>query len=171
MGMDVFGREPSSKHGEYFRNNVWYWRPLAELCIHFAPEICSACTYWHSNDGDGLDGDDALLLAEVLEARHQDGSLADYISRRDEELSALPDVTCHLCNGSGVRTDKIGKKTGLPKMLIAEKDHPRDGERGWCNGCNGTGGQRPFQSNYPCTLENVVEFTAFLKHCGGFNIH
>jgi hypothetical protein len=29
MGMDVYGKEPKSDKGEYFRNNVWWWRPLA----------------------------------------------------------------------------------------------------------------------------------------------
>ncbi|QOR55575.1 MAG: hypothetical protein UMS36scaffold28_65 [Phage 59_13] len=28
MGMDVYGVKPKSKQGEYFRNNVWSWRPL-----------------------------------------------------------------------------------------------------------------------------------------------
>ncbi len=28
MGFDVCGLEPETKKGEYFRNNVWWWRPL-----------------------------------------------------------------------------------------------------------------------------------------------
>ena len=28
MGMDVSGMNPSSETGEYFRNNVWWWRHL-----------------------------------------------------------------------------------------------------------------------------------------------
>ena len=28
MGMDVFGLAPKEEKGEYFRNNVWWWRPL-----------------------------------------------------------------------------------------------------------------------------------------------
>ena len=31
MGMDVYGREPLTKEGEYFRANVWSWRPLRDL--------------------------------------------------------------------------------------------------------------------------------------------
>jgi len=37
MGMDVFGRNPDSKVGEYFRANVWSWHPIHTLCI----ELCS----------------------------------------------------------------------------------------------------------------------------------
>lgn len=28
MGMDVFGRTPTSKQGEYFRASIWDWQPL-----------------------------------------------------------------------------------------------------------------------------------------------
>ena len=28
MGMDVYGERPRTNKGEYFRNNVWWWRPL-----------------------------------------------------------------------------------------------------------------------------------------------
>ena len=31
MGMDVYGRNRCSKEGEYFRNNVWWWRPRRVL--------------------------------------------------------------------------------------------------------------------------------------------
>jgi hypothetical protein len=37
MGMDVHGRKPSSPAGEYFRANVWSWRPIYALVI----ELCS----------------------------------------------------------------------------------------------------------------------------------
>ncbi len=73
MGMDVFGREPKNETGKYFRNNVWYWRPLAELCQGLAPEICKACRYWQSNDGDGLDeaGAEALAASLAVELRQR----------------------------------------------------------------------------------------------------
>lgn len=31
MGFDIYGRKPSSDAGKYFRNNVWWWRPLRML--------------------------------------------------------------------------------------------------------------------------------------------
>ena len=38
MGMDVIGLKPTSKEGEYFRNNVWWWGPLADYCMEVAPD-------------------------------------------------------------------------------------------------------------------------------------
>ena len=55
MGMDVYGRNPTTKQGEYFRNNVWWWHPLADYCTSVAPDITAQCNSWHHNDGDGLD--------------------------------------------------------------------------------------------------------------------
>ena len=66
MGMDICGRNPTGERGQYFCNNVWWWRPLADYCIKVAPDICAACRYWHSNDGDGLDATEAVILAEAL---------------------------------------------------------------------------------------------------------
>jgi hypothetical protein len=37
MGMDVVGRKPDSPAGEYFRANIWSWRPIQALII----ELCS----------------------------------------------------------------------------------------------------------------------------------
>ena len=37
MGMDVSGRNPDSSAGEYFRANVWSWRPIHAL-------ICDLCS-------------------------------------------------------------------------------------------------------------------------------
>ena len=48
MGMDMYGRKPTGERGEYFRNNVWWWHPLADYCIMIAPDICAPCKYWHT---------------------------------------------------------------------------------------------------------------------------
>ena len=51
MGMDVVGKNPSTPEGEYFRANVWSWRPIHALC-----EIVTQTLYpeWSYNDGKGL---------------------------------------------------------------------------------------------------------------------
>lgn len=171
MGMDVFGQKPRSKKGEYFRNNVWWWRPLAELCLELAPEICGACQYWQSNEGDGLDDAGAKALATVLEEAIASGLVATRVAAREAWLQNLPDEPCGQCDGTGVRRDAVGIEGGHPDMLVVEPpDHPRLGQRGWCNGCRGRGTVRPFITHYPSSVENVAEFAAFLKDCGGFQI-
>lgn len=53
---------------------------------------------------------------------------------------------CWLCHGTGVRADPVGVKLGYDARVIEvggfydiEADHPRLGQIGWCNGCNGKG--------------------------------
>jgi hypothetical protein len=90
MGMEVFGKKPDSEVGEYFRNNVWWWSPLARYCCEVAPEITSHCEYWQRNDGDGLGARYSKQLAKVLREKISSGETAkwkveyDYLSRNDE---------------------------------------------------------------------------------------
>ncbi len=156
MGMDVYGRNPSGKEGEYFRNNVWWWRPLADICQSLAPKICANCKHWQSNDGDGLDAADAAALASVLETRIDDGTLDKLIAERDAYIEALPDEPCSLCEGAGRRSDELAIEHGWDKKP--------------CNACKGSGTQRPFETHYPQDVENVREFATFLKASGGFRI-
>lgn len=77
MGMDVFGKQPRSKTGEYFRNSIWWWHPLADYILENSPqELTSKCRYWHSNDGDGLDDEDSKKLADHLQQLIDSGHTA-----------------------------------------------------------------------------------------------
>jgi hypothetical protein len=65
MGMDVYGKKPSSKAGEYFRANVWSWRPIHTLCelVHGGD-----LPGWGYNDGAGFSTQaECNTLAEKLE--------------------------------------------------------------------------------------------------------
>jgi hypothetical protein len=172
MGMDVFGKNPKNKTGEYFRRNVWGWRPLATLCVDLAPDTCAACEHWQSNDGDGLEEDGAAELAGVLQKALKSGKVEQYLAAREEVLAAMPDEPCLLCDGSGIRNDPLGRMHGMHKERITEPDnHPRYGQIGTCNGCNGVGHRRPLETWFELEVEDVREFAAFLKASGGFAIH
>jgi len=82
MGMDIYGKAPSGKAGTYFRNNIWWWHPLADYILMVAPEETAACTGWHVNGGDGLDKAGALALADKLQAEIDSGRCARYALSR-----------------------------------------------------------------------------------------
>jgi DnaJ-class molecular chaperone len=157
MGMDVFGKEPTGEVGEYFRASVWSWHPLATFLYEEFPELCVGCRNWHSNDGDGLDAVQSKALAAALTVALESGQVGDYVSRRDAELAAMPDLVCTYCNGTGVRTDEVGKKHGLDKP-------------GGCNACSGKGKVRPSETMYSLSVERITAFRDFLQACGGFEI-
>lgn len=170
MGMDVMGRDATTEEGAYFRNNVWWWHPLWSYCEHVAPSIAGKVKHGHSNDGDGLGKTDSLRLAEVLEAELASGRTKAYETAHMARLAALPRTTCPHCAGTGVRSDAIAVQMGQPERVIDEPGHPRHGQKGWCNACDGFGTQEAFEARYPFSEENVTEFVAFLQGCGGFRI-
>lgn len=139
---------------------------MADMCRGLAPEICAECECWHTNDGDGLGDEASVALAEVLERRIGDGTIARLISKRAAYLEGLPDEVCAICDGTGVREAIERKPGGLAAKLFPIEPSPS----GKCNGCEGKGKCRPFETNYPASVENVAEFAAFLRDSGGFSI-
>lgn len=152
MGMDVCGVDNPDA---YFRNNVWWWRPLADYCCDIAPDVTSHCHYWQSNDGDGLNAGDAIALADRLEVELVAGRTEAYAAIRQAELDRIPDEPCTICGGTGLRA---------APPTVGPGDEP-------CNGCDSKGKRRPFDTYYPFSADNVRKFVEFLRVCGGFEIH
>lgn len=179
MGMDVYGKAPTASEGEYFRRNAWGWRSLANLVCEIAPDIAAACKYWQSNDGDGLDAAASALLADALEVALADGSAARWIAAHDARAAAAPNRPCIHCGATGVRSDDIGKRMKQPERVCEATTnlgagpvpHPRAGQQGWCNGCDGRGWQEAWEKSYHVDADDVREFSAFLRASGGFEIH
>ncbi|WP_345188982.1 hypothetical protein [Microbacterium panaciterrae] len=162
--MDVIGKDPISEVGRYFRNNVWWWRPLATYIVQEHTLLAVGCSHWQSNSGDGLNAEQSQALADALDADLASGKVAQWAAEYAAEVAALPRETCWLCEGTGVRTDDIGVQHGFNK--------PRDPEtgRGGCNGCSGIGTTEPPAASYPFDVDNVREFATFVRASGGFEI-
>ncbi|WP_124625771.1 hypothetical protein [Burkholderia sp. Bp9012] len=154
MGMDVFGKAPTSKVGRYFRSNVWCWHPLWRYCEKIAPDIIPRNNLGHSNDGWGLDARGASALAERLARALASGETAQYERAHEAALAALPLVPCTICGGTGNR---------------AEPPHVGPGPL-HCNGCDGEGRTPHFSTYYHFSTEFLGKFEMFLRHCGGFKI-
>jgi hypothetical protein len=159
MGMDVIGKNPQNKTGKYFRNNAWWWRPLAAYACEVAPEITAKCKYWYYNDRDGLSGEDSILLANLLQKEIDNGRTERYARLRLSQIEQMPNEPCCLCEGTGTR--KPGPKGG-------PGDPTKDGIV--CNSCIGNGYVRPSADHYGFSVENVQKFAYFLLGCGGFEI-
>ena len=152
--MDVYGKNPKHQSGEYFRNNVWYWRPLANYVCDIAPDITQHCKQWQSNDGDGLNETRSIQLAKKIWEDIKSGTASVYEQAYRNKMNSMPDETCRVCKGTGFRKDLPGY----------------GGESKPCNGCDQTGKVRPIDTEYPFELSNVKEFANFLENCGGFEI-
>jgi hypothetical protein len=150
MGMDVSGKNPTKDVGKYFRSNVWWWRPLAFFCDFAAPVLWGKIEYSQSNDGDGLNAKDSVALAVILKEHLASGSAKSYIEIREAELKALPLEACTLCDSTGTRNDEV--------------------LQGKCNGCDGTGYRKAWDTIYPLNETSIQEFAEFVEHSGGFEI-
>lgn len=155
MGMDVYGIKPVSEVGEYFRNNVWWWRPLWNYCLDKYPEIAGKVEYGHSNDGDGLDAQDSYKLGLLLRQDIESGVVRKYDLDYKQYVANLPKETCKICKGT--------------KMYFYEDIEGNDQER-QCTNCDDDGKTKSFDACYPFSEENVKEFADFCIDSGGFRI-
>jgi len=172
MGMDVYGISPKSEQGEYFRNNVWWWHPLWEYCQKAHPELVGDDpTGGHYNDGYGLDEDGAINLGRSLLLDWENGlaTLAERLFH--EERAALPPIPCEYCDSTGIRTDGIGIKLGMPEQELSPAVAAYTGRtHGYCNGCEGVGHLFEHATAYNFSADNVRKFALFLLDSGGFAI-
>ena len=169
MAMDLYGKNAKNQAGEYFRNNVWWWHPLWEYCVSIHSYIAGKVDDGRSNDGDGLDQDEAKKLGLRLMSDLENGATAKYEWEYRERLSLLPMPDCNWCDSTGIRTDPVGVENGMPTKELDEDVAIMVGRtHGWCNSCRGYGKRSPWQVNYPFSTENVQEFADFLLNCGGF---
>lgn len=170
MGMDVFGNQPMNDKGEYFRNNVWWWRSLWEYCEEVAPELTSNVN-GHFNDGDGLDEDGAVALSNRLFEEIESGRTEAYEHAYNAALSKLPRHECEYCGGTGIRTDEVGLENGMPTRELEPYMAVLTGRTvGYCNACQGEGMRDSFETNYQFSVDNVRSFAEFLQFSGGFQI-
>jgi len=147
--------------GDYFRANVWWWRPLWECVAYFCDDILTEEDIQNGKMNNGYEYNikTAQAISDRLEQVLKDGDLHKYRDGRNEFLNELPDEDCKVCNGTGVREDKIGKKA-------REKDKEYK-----CNGCQGRGKNENFAKNYDFDIDFVMDFAKFCEQSGGFSIY
>ena len=176
MGMDVYGLNPTttaparpehddfdsedwsnyfdgqSMSGQYFRNNVWYWRPLWDYIHELCNEVISKEDWesGHMNGGHVIDAETCKYISNALKIELDNGGVERYERLYKKSIEALPLEECTLCDGSGQRDDQY--------------------VQGECNGCQGEGERRSSDSHYPFEVSNVKAFQHFVENCGGFEI-
>ena len=161
MGFDVYGSHATGQKGEYFRNSVWWWRPLWEFITEYADD-CLTQEQLHDgnyNSGMAVSANDASALAKRLKDLVRSGEARGYQAQRQTMLDALPDEPCEFCE-QGVTTEAVGKKYPAYQPHIGKP----------CIQCKGKGTREPFDKGYVFSVRNVVEFAHFCEASGGFEV-
>jgi hypothetical protein len=153
MGFDLTGRNPKDERGEYFRNNAWWWRMLSyyvRLKCKSSMTKAEYNGYWDSNDGQVISKRSSERIGKKLFALINSGDTEKFRKEYYDTINALPMVECNICKGKGKRNDKIVK--------------------GKCNGCDGKGVVKDWDTNYYFDVKNVNNFAIFSINSGGFEI-
>jgi hypothetical protein len=89
MGFDLTGLKAKSKKGEYFRANVWFWRPLANYVLDVCKVPERMRTSWYYNDGHIVPESDALRIADILDEQIKEGKVKAYEKLYEKARKAL----------------------------------------------------------------------------------
>jgi hypothetical protein len=84
LGVDFYGKAPSTKKGKYYQNSWWSWCPLVEYIFEVAPDIASHCAHLDIHDGEhGLDARGRLRLPTNCRQKSTIAAALRGISRGD----------------------------------------------------------------------------------------
>ena len=152
--------------GNYFRNNVWWWRPLwtftCDHCADFLTEddMNGGCY----NDSYIITEDKAVAIAERLYEALKEPETQEYLDNHmkvmekakkhnemiDQEKKALDEIAV------AITGDKDIAPINYPKDLKKKFDELQK--------------RRDWASSYPINRENIENFARFAEQSGGFSI-
>lgn len=153
MGMDVYGRNPTEPAGEYFRANVWSWRPI-HLLIRVANDLADGNLFDEDtlesmahNDGAGLERqNECTTLAWIMDKLLTKDKLEEIgFIVQDDEIN-FPIWQDH-------DEQLVVDASGVLKQF-KEVDDPNT-----------------VRNAYGTTFDHVKKFIEFLKYCGGFEVN
>ena len=151
--------------GEYFRNNVWFWRPLWVFVCNNCADILNEDDMMggESNSGYEISEHKAELIGRRLSALLADGTV-DEVDR----ISALDRAKAKAHNDEikeqqdEIR-DKVHKEHGKD---VAPANYPEPYYTEWHN----LQKQEQWYAHYPFDKENIEDFAKFCLESGGFEI-
>lgn len=151
--------------GDYFRANVWYWRPIADYVINYTDCIAEEdIKYWHENGGHEVDEETAIQISNQLNALIKQGHTKayekGYEDERKKEEKHNDKVEKELEKFCQSVKDKLGKAD------LAPADFPKEDHDEWERIYR----KRKSGASYPFSVKVVKEFADFCKHSGGFRI-
>tara|TARA_Y100000114_G_scaffold126774_1_gene123264 strand:+ start:48 stop:641 length:594 start_codon:yes stop_codon:yes gene_type:complete len=152
--------------GYYFRNNVWWWRPLAELIHDKCGDLLSERQKegLHNNSGTEFDDDTALAIANRLSSLIKDG----YVSELEESIKANAKIASK--HNKKIEQKLQDLKKEVEKIRPGENLAPGQYPFPYNNHWQEIYAQKSWDDSYPFAKANVEEFINFARHSGGFQI-
>ena len=151
--------------GIYFRNNCWWWRPLANFII----DNCDWLTQeqqarLHDNSGFEFSQHEATTIADTLQKKVDDGTAKAREERSKKEMAVAEEWNKGIHAQQEELEKEAKKETGNPK--IVPRDYPKHIYKKWDDLQKAT----DHKAHYPFVEANVKRFICFLRECGGFQV-
>ncbi len=152
--------------GHYFRNNVWWWRPLADYVLNLMGGIIPKEDHsaWHHNDGYRVEEDIALKIADRLEQELKTSRVRQIQKHYDEVNKKAIEHNNKLRIKMKELHQIVIDKTGDEN--IAPVSYPEPFKSQWDDIYK----MLDHMAGYPFSEENVVDFMRFCRASGGFKI-
>ena len=151
--------------GDYFRNNVWWWRPLASYVIKYTGCIDeSDHEYWSENGGHEVDDETAKQIHNQLQVLIESGHTQKFQDDYEKERLKAEKHNDKVEKELEKFCKSVEKKLG--KTNLAPADFPKADHDEWERIYH----KRKWSASYPFSVENVKEFAEFCKFSGGFKI-
>lgn len=152
--------------GYYFRNNVWWWRPLANLITVLNEDWLTDEQKERLQDNSGFEFSEleAIKIKLSLENVINNGWL-----KKAEEQWKKEAKQAELWNAQIKEQMEKLKKQAIKetaKANIIPRDYPPHLKLKW----DKLWKSEDKTSSYPVSLKNVKNFVAFLNECGGFKV-
>jgi len=151
--------------GVYFRNNCWWWRPLANFII----EKCDWLTQeqkerLHDNSGFEFSQHEAGTIADTLQKMVDAGTAAEREEVNKRERAVAEEWNKGIHAQQEELEKEVKKETGDAKLV--PYDYPEPFKKKW----DDLQKSEDRRASYPFAEANVKEFICFLRECGGFQV-
>ena len=151
--------------GVYFRNNCWWWRPLA----YFITEKCEWLTTeqkerLQDNSGFEFSQHEAMTIADTLQKMVDAGTAKAREELNRREMAVAEEWNKGIHAQQEELEKEVIKETGDAK--IVPYDYPDHFKKKW----DDLQEQTDRKAHYPFKEANVKRFICFLRECGGFQV-
>jgi len=157
--------EYTSQSGTYFRNNVWWWRPLADYVLRFTKVIPEdQWEVWGYTDCTEISQQDAEMISQQLDHLIKSGHCKAYADKFEKQRIKIEKQNDKIEKELDKFCKSVEKKLG--KTNLAPNEFPEEDKKKW----DSIYEKKNFNGNYPFSVDNVKEFSEFCKNSGGFTI-
>jgi predicted nucleotidyltransferase len=151
--------------GDYFRNNVWWWRPLANYVIVYTGCVDKKdAEMWGENSGHEVDDETAKQIHNQLQVLIESGHTQKFQDDYEKERLKAEKHNDKVEKELEKFCKSVEKKLG--KTNLAPADFPKEDHDEWERIYH----KRKWSASYPFSVENVKAFAEFCRFSGGFKI-